>query len=66
MTLQLFPPARQIRLESFSISRFSSIIVLGSSLSSNASKNEYLLRGISHGTVAESPNIAFLKAKPLL
>lgn len=35
-------PACQIRSVSFSISRFNSIIVLGSSLSSNASKNEYL------------------------
>ena len=61
ITLQLFPPVLQIRLLSDSSSIFNSIF--GRSLSSDVSKKEYLLRGISHRTVAKS---AFLIAKPLL
>ena len=38
--------------------------LLGSNLSANASKNEYLLRAISHFTVDDVPNNAFLAAKP--
>ena len=66
ITLQALPPARQIRLLSDSSSIFSSIFVFGRSLSSNDSKKEYLLRGISQLTVAESPNSYFLTEKPLL
>ena len=65
ITLQL-SAAWKIKLASFSISIFNSIFVLGSSLSSNASKKEYLLRRISQFTVADTPNSAFLAAKPLL
>ena len=52
--------ALKIKFASFSISIFNSIFVLGSSLSSNASKKEYLLRGISQFTVADAPNSNFL------
>ena len=54
-------PAWNTRSASLSISKFSSIFVLGSSLSSNASKKEYLLRGISQLTSTEVPNTFFLK-----
>ena len=49
-------PACHFKLVSFSISRFNSIFVFGGNLSSNASKHEYLFRGISQFTVHDVPN----------
>ena len=59
ITLQL-SAALKIKFASFAISIFNSIFVSGSSLSSNALKKEYLLRGISQFTVADAPNSNFL------
>ena len=66
ITLQAFPSLLQIKFGSFSISKFISVFVFGSKLSSNASKNEYLLSGISQFTVVHVPNSAFLEANPSL
>ena len=66
ITLQLLSAACQIKLVSFSIWIFNSILCLEVIYLLMLQKNEYLLRGISQFTVDDVHNSAFLAAKPLL